>query len=110
MNVALSLHHQLSYMIKTLILDTELYYRETWELMARRWGKLEKDFRSKDRFDISKIPDIYDCAKYDIQHNFSALNLDVLKELYTYSKYMADLVVPQVRFFLKSITLVKQLC
>ncbi|XP_065579240.1 inositol hexakisphosphate and diphosphoinositol-pentakisphosphate kinase-like isoform X3 [Artemia franciscana] len=75
--------------------DTELYYRETWELMARRWGKLEKDFRSKDRFDISKIPDIYDCAKYDIQHNFSALNLDVLKELYTYSKYMADLVVPQ---------------
>ena len=22
-----------------------------------------------DRFDISKIPDIYDCIKYDLQHN-----------------------------------------
>ena len=38
--------------------------------MARRWGKLEKDFRMRDqRFDISKIPDIYDCIKYDLQHN-----------------------------------------
>ena len=47
-----------------------LYHSETWDLMARRWGKLEKDFLPKTGvFDISKIPDIYDCIKYDVQHN-----------------------------------------
>ena len=53
-----------------------LYHGETWELMARRWGKLEKDFKLRDdklEFDISKIPDIYDCIKYDLQHNQAAL-------------------------------------
>merc|ERR1719357_1576865 len=34
-----------------------LYHSETWDLMARRWGKLEKDFLPKTGvFDISKIP------------------------------------------------------
>lgn len=40
-----------------------LYHGESWNLMARRWGKLQKDFQSKGHFDISKIPDIYDCIK-----------------------------------------------
>ena len=32
--------------------------------MIKRWTKLEKDFKMKnDEFDISKIPDIYDCIK-----------------------------------------------
>jgi inositol hexakisphosphate/diphosphoinositol-pentakisphosphate kinase len=56
--------------------DGMLYHGETWELMARRWGKLEKDFKLSENpfeFDISKIPDIYDCIKYDIQHNQAAL-------------------------------------
>jgi len=45
--------------------DKDLYHGETWELMARRWAKLEKDFRTKNGiFDISKVPDIYDCIKY----------------------------------------------
>lgn len=56
--------------------DGVLYHGESWELMARRWGKLEKDFKANDEqleFDISKIPDIYDCIKYDLQHNQAAL-------------------------------------
>jgi inositol hexakisphosphate/diphosphoinositol-pentakisphosphate kinase len=51
-----------------------LYYGETWELMARLW-KLKKDFKLRENpfeFDISKIPDIYDCIKNDIQHNQAA--------------------------------------
>ena len=67
--------------------------------MARRWGKLEKDFCVKDKFDISKIPDIYDCAKYDVQHNRAVLeNTDAWKvavELYLNAKNLADVVIPQ---------------
>ncbi|KAG7281847.1 hypothetical protein CRUP_031096 [Coryphaenoides rupestris] len=38
---------------------------ESLELMLQRWSKLERDFRMKSgRYDISKIPDIYDCVKY----------------------------------------------
>lgn len=50
---------------------------------ARR--KLLKAFYSdkKQQFDISKVPDIYDSAKYDAIHN-SELGLD-LKPLYTVS-------------------------
>jgi len=77
-----------------------LYHCETWELMARRWGKLEKDFLPKTGvFDISKVPDIYDCIKYDIQHNRSVLHpgptWDTAVELYTYAKNLADVVIPQ---------------
>ncbi len=38
--------------------------------MMNRWNKLKKDFKlDNGQFDISKIPDIYDCVKYDLQHN-----------------------------------------
>ena len=46
-----------------------LYHEESLNLMKHRWEKLEKDFWSGDEFDISLIPDIYDCAKYDFLHN-----------------------------------------
>ena len=47
--------------------DLQLYHSETLELMLQRWSKLERDFRMKNgRYDISKIPDIYDCIKYDV--------------------------------------------
>ena len=38
---------------------------DTLHLSYARWAKLEKDFYSKKTktFDISKIPDIYDCVK-----------------------------------------------
>ncbi|XP_071747742.1 inositol hexakisphosphate and diphosphoinositol-pentakisphosphate kinase 2 isoform X10 [Lepeophtheirus salmonis] len=74
----------------------ELYHGETWELMARRWNKLEKDFWSKNElYDISKVPDIYDCIKYDIQHNRDILPSPEAEELYIYAKNMADVVIPQ---------------
>ncbi|XP_031778465.1 inositol hexakisphosphate and diphosphoinositol-pentakisphosphate kinase 2 isoform X39 [Nasonia vitripennis] len=76
--------------------DAILYHGETWELMGRRWGKIEKDFCTKQkRFDISKIPDIYDCIKYDLQHNNHTLQFEHAEELYIYSKYLADIVIPQ---------------
>ncbi|KAM3963145.1 LOW QUALITY PROTEIN: inositol hexakisphosphate and diphosphoinositol-pentakisphosphate kinase [Aphomia sociella] len=76
--------------------DTILYHGETWELMGRRWGKIEKDFCTKNKtYDISKIPDIYDCIKYDLQHNQHTLQFDLAEELYMYAKYLADIVIPQ---------------
>ncbi|KAG7307477.1 hypothetical protein JYU34_007674 [Plutella xylostella] len=76
--------------------DTILYHGETWELMGRRWGKIEKDFCTKNKtYDISKIPDIYDCIKYDLQHNQHTLQFDMAEELYIYAKYLADIVIPQ---------------
>lgn len=84
--------------IYSTYLDAILYHGETWELMGRRWGKIEKDFCTKNkRFDISKIPDIYDCIKYDLQHNNHTLQFEHAEELYIYSKYLADIVIPQVK-------------
>ena len=77
--------------------DAELYRGETWELVERRWNKLEKDFQNKNgSFDISKLPDIYDCIKYDLLHNKSTMQCQATEELYTYAKSMADIVIPQV--------------
>lgn len=77
--------------------EYHLYHGETWDLLQRRWAKLEKDFkfpRSK-RFDISKIPDIYDCIKYDLQHNQHTLQFVFAHELHAYAKALADIVIPQ---------------
>nr|XP_055065344.1 inositol hexakisphosphate and diphosphoinositol-pentakisphosphate kinase 2 isoform X8 [Misgurnus anguillicaudatus] len=75
--------------------DIQLYHSETLELMLRRWSKLEKDFKMKNgRYNISKIPDIYDCIKYDVQHN-SSLKLNNTMEIYRLSKALADIVIPQ---------------
>ncbi|XP_037938088.1 inositol hexakisphosphate and diphosphoinositol-pentakisphosphate kinase isoform X4 [Teleopsis dalmanni] len=76
--------------------DAILYHGETWDLMGRRWEKIEKDFSTKSKlYDISKIPDIYDCIKYDLQHNQHTLQYDQAEELYIYAKYLADIVIPQ---------------
>ncbi|XP_028926657.1 inositol hexakisphosphate and diphosphoinositol-pentakisphosphate kinase 1 isoform X10 [Ornithorhynchus anatinus] len=75
--------------------DLQLYHSETLELMLQRWSKLERDFRLKSgRYDISKIPDIYDCVKYDVQHN-AGLGLHGTDELLRLSKALADVVIPQ---------------
>ncbi|XP_063781974.1 inositol hexakisphosphate and diphosphoinositol-pentakisphosphate kinase 1 isoform X16 [Pseudophryne corroboree] len=75
--------------------DLQLYHSETLELMLQRWSKLERDFRMKNgRYDISKIPDIYDCVKYDVQHN-STLKMEGTDELFKLSKWLADIIIPQ---------------
>ncbi|XP_046908196.2 LOW QUALITY PROTEIN: inositol hexakisphosphate and diphosphoinositol-pentakisphosphate kinase [Dermatophagoides farinae] len=76
--------------------DAHLYYGETWDLMQRRWSKLEKDFKLKcGKYDITKIPDIYDCIKYDLQHNQHFLQSSDAHDFYTHAKAMADIVIPQ---------------
>ncbi|XP_018110852.1 inositol hexakisphosphate and diphosphoinositol-pentakisphosphate kinase 1 isoform X6 [Xenopus laevis] len=75
--------------------DLQLYHSETLEMMLQRWSKLERDFRMKNgRYDISKISDIYDCVKYDVQHN-SSLKLEGTDELFKISKSLADIIIPQ---------------
>ncbi|XP_057307651.1 inositol hexakisphosphate and diphosphoinositol-pentakisphosphate kinase 2-like isoform X2 [Hydractinia symbiolongicarpus] len=71
-----------------------LYYEENLNLMKLRWEKLKKDFKNENEFDISLIPDIYDCVKYDYQHNRS-LELQWIPELYHLTKALADIVIPQ---------------
>lgn len=76
--------------------DLKLYHGESWELLIRRWAKLEKDFKTKQGlFDVSKIPDIYDCIKYDLQHNHHTLQYERAEELFNCSKALADIVIPQ---------------
>ncbi|CAI5477356.1 unnamed protein product [Closterium sp. Yama58-4] len=68
---------------------------EEFLLIFARWKKLERDIYNprKDRFNISKIPDVYDSAKYDLVHN-RHLGLRGLDELYLLAKEMADGVIP----------------
>ncbi|XP_019910051.1 inositol hexakisphosphate and diphosphoinositol-pentakisphosphate kinase 2 isoform X3 [Esox lucius] len=75
--------------------DLQLYHSESLELMLQRWSKLERDFRMKSgRYDISKIPDIYDCVKYDVQHN-ATLGLEDTLDLFRLSRALADIIIPQ---------------
>ena len=87
------------------IIFLELYHAESWELLARRWTKLERDFLNvkTNTFNISKVPDIYDCIKYDHLHNKSIFQCTEAEELYTYAKNMADVVIPQVLIIKKTL-------
>ncbi|KAI6647990.1 Inositol hexakisphosphate and diphosphoinositol-pentakisphosphate kinase 1 isoform X12 [Oopsacas minuta] len=69
---------------------------EVLEMMIQRWQKLKKDFYDlkSNTFDISKIPDLYDCIKYDIMHNKEYLFKDAAK-LHNKSKALADIIIPQ---------------
>ena len=69
---------------------------------ARRWEKLQNDLakkKTKDgnvKWDISKIPDVYDCIKYDVLHNHAVvLDIEGVPELYVLAKHLADVVIPQ---------------
>jgi len=63
------------------------YGGESVLLMAMRWSKLDKGFyiRKQRKFDISKVPDIYDSAKYDAVHNVH-MGLRALPELLAAAK------------------------
>ena len=68
---------------------------ETFLLLHARWKKLERDIyhEKKRRFDISKVPDVLDSAKYDHIHN-AHLRLEALTELLPLAERLADGVVP----------------
>jgi inositol hexakisphosphate/diphosphoinositol-pentakisphosphate kinase len=65
-------------------------------LMFDRWRKLLKGFYSekKGQFDISKVPDIYDAAKYDSIHNGHLGLRDEMRPVYEIAKELAAAVVP----------------
>ena len=75
-----------------IIMDCE---EEKIVLIYKRYKKLFNDFynKEKDKFDISKIPDIYDNIKYDIIHNKSIIG-DTAFELYKIINDLADFVMP----------------
>ena len=75
----------------------ELYLGETFELMLDRWEQINNAFWSKKagRYDLSKVPDAYDMARYDLLHN-AHLQLDGMEELYRLSDAFENCVVPQV--------------
>ena len=64
-------------------------------LIYKRYVKLFSDFydKKKGKFDISKIPDIYDNIKYDIIHNKSIIGHTAL-DLYKVVNNLADFVMP----------------
>ena len=63
-------------------------------LMFDRWRKLSKAFfNEKKGYDISKVPDIYDAAKYDSIHNGN-LGLTGLEDVYNLAKELAAAVIP----------------
>ncbi|XP_047128442.2 inositol hexakisphosphate and diphosphoinositol-pentakisphosphate kinase 2 isoform X1 [Hydra vulgaris] len=74
--------------------ESKCYYGEGLNHLKHRWEKLQKDFKNGNEFDMSLIPDIYDCVKYDYLHNTS-INLQKLPELYADTKSLADIVIPQ---------------
>lgn len=92
-----------------------LYLNESWELAERRWGKLLHDFRrhpgseevcqaknaiskvpTQTPYDISKIPDIYDNVKYDMEHNpeLCLNHEEQFERMYLCVKNVADVLVP----------------
>eukprot|EP00607_Mallomonas_marina_P002301 CAMPEP_0182439744 /NCGR_PEP_ID=MMETSP1167-20130531/86622_1 /TAXON_ID=2988 /ORGANISM="Mallomonas Sp, Strain CCMP3275" /LENGTH=857 /DNA_ID=CAMNT_0024633507 /DNA_START=2282 /DNA_END=4855 /DNA_ORIENTATION=+ len=80
-------------------LDTppvELYVFETFDLMYERWSKLYKDFfdKKKEKFDLTKVPDVYDMARYDVLHNHH-LHMDGIEELCELARDFSEAIVPQ---------------
>jgi inositol-hexakisphosphate/diphosphoinositol-pentakisphosphate 1-kinase len=74
----------------------ELYLSESYELLLDRWEKLNKDFFSvqKQSYDLTKVPEVYDMARYDVLHN-SHIGESILPELFGIVQLFADCVVPQ---------------
>jgi inositol-hexakisphosphate/diphosphoinositol-pentakisphosphate 1-kinase len=73
-----------------------LYMGETFSLMSERWEKIYRDFYSfkSEKYDLSKLPDIYDCIKYDLLHN-SHVGLRHAMELFKLAETFASIYVPQ---------------
>ena len=69
---------------------------ETLRLMHSRWKKLYDDLwdEKNETFDISKIPDVYDCCKYDAIHTQPRLGLKELENTYKISRQLSEFVAP----------------
>lgn len=82
-----------SYDVADLI---ECHDGETLRLLHQRWKKLHEDIYNKksESFDISKIPDVYDCTKYDAIHNYRNLHFNELEALYQTARCLSEFVAP----------------
>ena len=69
---------------------------ETFSLMFERWDKIFRDFYSTktDTFNLSKIPDVHDCIKYDLLHN-SSVDWKCGPDLYKLAEALARCYVSQ---------------
>lgn len=81
--------------------NVELDNGETLRLMHSRWEKLYNDLwdDKKKAFDMSKIPDVYDCCKYDAIHTQRILGSGttsgaVLERMYATARSLAEFVCP----------------
>ena len=76
--------------------NIEAYHQEDLRMILRRWQKLVDDFKHPQLglFNISKIPDIFDCAKYDSLYNYKDCGEEV-KLLYDIVTQIANRVVHQ---------------
>jgi len=74
-----------------------LYMDETPLLMLDRWRKLHKDLYDEysQSFDLTKVPDVHDNIRYDVEHNLKRLPLAHMHELHELAKRFADCYVPQ---------------
>ncbi|DBA02899.1 TPA: hypothetical protein N0F65_005926 [Lagenidium giganteum] len=70
--------------------------RESLEVMRERWAKLYRDFyvKKRDTYDLSKIPDIHDCIRYDALHN-DHMHLTGVRELLDIAAVLSHSLVPQ---------------
>ncbi len=59
------------------------------------WFEYTKNCLDWTNFFFVIFTDIYDCIKYDLQHNQHTLQYDQAEELYIYAKYLAYIVIPQ---------------
>lgn len=75
----------------------KLYKGETLLELIERWRFIYERLydAEKDKFDLSRIPDIHDNVRFDILHNPHLGLSDTLHRLYDLAKPMADCVVPQ---------------
>jgi inositol hexakisphosphate/diphosphoinositol-pentakisphosphate kinase len=75
-------------------MDHMLCHGESLLTMKERWDELINSFYDPktDRFNPTKIPDAYDCIKYDVLHNQPFLQN--LRPLYRGLKRLADFVIP----------------
>lgn len=67
-------------------------------MIDSRWLKLKKEFYDSEskRYNISKIPDIYDTIRHDLRKNsaiFKRLNPDILDNLHEKARTLAYFVV-----------------
>jgi hypothetical protein len=75
----------------------KLYKGETLLELTERWRFIyDRMYDSEtDRFDLSRIPDLHDNARFDVLHNPHLGLSNILHQIYDLGKLMADCVVPQ---------------